>query len=182
MKNHKTPLTWQTVSSEQGDDLIIFKVRYDQVVNPLNQQTIKAVVLESNDSVNVIAITRNDQVVMVRQYRFGTQAESLEISGGFVDTGEENQIAAQRELREETGFTSENWEYLGWVYSNPVFMNSKVHHWVARNVERTEETQFDQGEMIELEVYPISMIKTFLNDGTITHPHTISAFAKYFGF
>lgn len=182
MKDNNTPLSWKTVSSEQGDDLIIFKVRYDQVENPINKHVVKAIVLESNDSVNVIAMTRNNQVVMARQHRFGIQGESLEIPGGFVDTKEKSQVAVQRELREETGFTSQDWEYLGWVYSNPVFMDSKVHHWVARNVERTELTQFDEGEAIQLEVYPISTIKTFLKDGTITHPHTISAFAKYFGF
>lgn len=177
-----TTLHWETIQSEQGEDLVIFNVRYDTVQNPRNQKQLRAVVLESNDSATVIAMTRNEQVLMIRQHRFGISGESLEIPGGFVDKGEDHSTAAQRELREETGFTSTEWEYLGFVYSNPVFMNSKVHCWLAKNVEKTMVPDEDEGEAIQWNVYPLHQIKTFLNEGHITHPHTIAAFAKYFKF
>ena len=182
MKDKPTTIHWETLGSEQGEDLVIFKARYDTVQNPRNNKQLRAVVLESNDSAATIALTRNEQVLMIRQHRFGISGESLEIPGGFVDAGEDSLTAAQRELQEETGFTSDDWQYLGFVYSNPVFMNSKVHYWLARHVEKTKTVAPDEGEALQLEVYPIFKIKELLNDGTITHPHTISAFAKYFGF
>ena len=182
MKKKSPHLNWETIASKKGEDLIIFNVRYDTVVNPMNDKQMKAVVLESNDAANIIALTRNEQVLLARQYRFGTQTISLEIPGGFVDEGEEHQQAAQRELEEETGFTADEWEYLGFSYANPVFMNSKVHHWVARNAERTNDLSLDRGEAIELLIYPLSEVKTMLNDGIIAHPHTIAAFARFFKF
>ena len=108
------------------------------------------IILASPDSVNVVPITKTGEIVFVRQYRFGTRSYTLELPGGIVDPGEDHGVAARRELQEETGFTSSSWEYLGKIGSNPVFMDSYVHHWLARDVELTHEVTLDAGEDVEM--------------------------------
>lgn len=171
---------WKTLKSEKGEDLIIFNVRYDHVVNPRNQTSMKAIVLESNDSANVVAITKTGKVLMVKQYRFGTQKITIELPGGFIDDKEDSSVAVARELQEETGYSSNDWTYLGRVESNPVFMNSYVHHWLAKGVSYQQLPQLDEGEDIQLMLLSVDEIKQHIKAGAIAHPHTISALARVF--
>lgn len=176
----KSPLIWKTLDSQKGPDLIIFKTRYDQVQNPRNNTKMKAVVLESDDAVNVVAITKEHKVVLVKQYRFGIGKVTIEIPGGFIDKGETDLIAAQRELSEETGFTSPQWKPLGKIESNPAFVNSYVYHWLATDVEPKTQLKLDEGEAIEIVEMNLEEIKQHIQNGSIAHPHTLSALARVF--
>ena len=80
---------YQRLKSERGPDLGIFKIRIDHQKNNRNQHVLKAVVLEAADSANVVAITPNKEIILVRQFRFGIGRETLEIPGGMVDKGED---------------------------------------------------------------------------------------------
>jgi len=176
---NKSP-KWKTISSKQGADLKIFQVRHDKILNPRNGKTIEATVLEAADAANVVAITPENKILMVQQYRFGTQKFTIEIPGGLVESGEPNLAAVQRELQEETGYTSTDWSFLGTVESNPVFMNSYVHHWLAKDVKRTDIPQLDDGEDIQILELTIEEIKEYIKAGKIAHPHTISALVRVF--
>lgn len=169
---------WQLLKSEEGIEIPLFKIRYDFQKNKRNGKVIKALVLESQDSVNVIAVTPKQRILLVQQLRFGIQKETIELPGGLVDTGESHKQAAVRELQEETGFTSENWKYLGAVQSNPVFMNSKIHHWLALDVKQTAEIELDDGEAIDLLEIPIPKVQQLVQKEKIQHPHTLSALAR----
>lgn len=168
------------MQSERGPDLTLFKVRYDYMQNPRNANTGKMIILEASDSVNVLALTTGQQVIFVKQYRFGIADYTLELPGGIVDPGEEVQTAGERELREETGYTGQSWQSLGKVGSNPVFMDNYIHHWLARDVEPTHQPQLDEGEEIELVFLSLDEVKNRLRDGRFLHPHTISALTRYF--
>lgn len=178
MTDHSTQ--WQCIKTEPGPDLILFRVRYDYMQNPRNASTGKMIILEANDSVNVVAITPQQQILFVRQYRFGIEDYTLELPGGIVDDGEEAKFAGIRELQEETGYTSRNWQSLGKVGSNPVFMNSYIHHWLARDIQLTNKVELDDGEDIELIYLPIEEVKKKLGDGQFLHPHTISGLTRFF--
>jgi ADP-ribose pyrophosphatase len=89
-------------------------------------------VLQCPDWVNVIAITEGGLFVLVRQHRFGTQADSLEFPGGLIDKGCSPIFSAMAELREETGFESDEWYSLGSYLANPGLQNNFVHSFVCK--------------------------------------------------
>ena len=94
---------WKLVDSEIDRDYTVFKIRADQALSPRTNRTGKFYTIETRDWVNIIAITENQEVVMIKQYRHGSKEVTLEIPGGLVDE-DHSEKAALRELMEETGF------------------------------------------------------------------------------
>lgn len=171
---------WNCVRSEPGPDLKLFKVRFDWKVNPRNAHTIKATVLESPDWVNVVAITPDEKVVIVRQHRFGTGRSTTEIPAGIVEPDESSGEAAIRELLEETGYTSDEWEYLGFVEPNPAFIDNRCHHWVARNARKTAEPALDQGEALTVATMSLDEIGEEIAQNRFRHSLAFTALAHLF--
>src|SRR5262245_59954402 len=100
---------WRKLGSRAIADFHIFKLRGDRKVSPRTGTEHEFYVLESRDWVNVIARTAEQQLVMIEQYRHGSNTVELEIPGGVMDPHETSPVtAAVRELREETGFEGEN--------------------------------------------------------------------------
>lgn len=172
---------WKCLQSEEGPDLRLFKARIDLMENPRNGLTAPRVVLNSKDAVNVVAVVDGTQIVFVRQFRFGTQTFTLEIPGGLIDEGENPKDAGVRELREETGYTASDMFPLGKIASNPVYMDAYVFHYQTTcSALQIRETEFDEGEDIEIVLLPIERVKEMLYSGSFEHPHTISALMYYF--
>ena len=108
----------------------------------------------NSDAVIVIPIRPDGSVILQRQYKHGGGEVVTEFCAGLVDKGEEPLAAAKRELREETGYTSDNFEHLHTVFSNPTGSRMRYHYFLARDVELTDETDFDEAEQIELVIVP----------------------------
>lgn len=166
--------SWELVRSEELADLRLFKARADYLKNPNNDKTVQVYVLSGNDSVTVMAMTKEGNVVLVDNFRFGTRSYLLELPGGMVDDGEDHQQAAKRELLEETGYASREWHYAGCVASNPVFMDSYVHHYLALDAEMVQPADLDDGEDIRVREMPLEEVRKLLFDGEFQHPHTVS--------
>jgi len=172
---------WFIEKSEHGPDLKLFEARFDFIKNPRNGITEKKVILSGGNAVNVIALTSSNEIVMVRQYRFGTASYTLELPGGLVDPDESLVKATERELEEETGYTcGEKLIPLGKIGQNPVFMDSYVHHFLALDVKLTKQQTLDDGENIEVILMPLEELKFRWQKGEIEHPHSVNALLRYF--
>lgn len=129
----------------------------------------EAFTVHCRDWCNVIAVTPDDHVVLVWQYRFGTDALSLEIPGGVIDDGETPLEAARRELHEETGYEAADFEPLLVVEPNPAIQNNRCFSFVARGARRTGVTRFDPMEEIETALVARNRVGALLDSGQITH-------------
>ena len=153
----------------------------------------RAVVLRSADWVNVIPLIEAEPgadgngatVVLIRQWRFGRAAESLEIPGGIVEPGEDARTAAARELHEETGYRAGTVERLGEVEPNPAILDNVCSLWLARDLVHTGDPVGDGSEEIEVVLVPLQEIPDLIARGDIRHSLVVTAFyffARRYGF
>lgn len=129
------------------------------------------------DWCNVIPITSDNELVMIRLQRFGIDAQSLEIPGGLIDPGEEPILAAGRELLEETGYVSDEVTPLGVVHANPALQPTRLHMFVARNCRLSKGGQsLDELEDCEVVLVPLNQVDDLFRQGRITHALIWTAF------
>jgi ADP-ribose pyrophosphatase len=170
---------WERKYDEEIQDYHIFKIRRHTAMSPRTGKPDRYVTLEAPDWVNVVAITGEGKLILVRQYRHGVDNYTLEIPAGMVEPGEDPLAAMRRELAEETGFVSDRWTKLGSVSPNPAYQGNLCHHYLAMQCGREGEQQLDAGEDIAVIVVPIPEVALMLREGTINHALAISAFFGY---
>ena len=128
------------------------------------------------DWVHVLAVTPDRELVMVEQYRHGSNTVELEIPGGIMDATDTSPVATGvRELREETGFEGESARLLGGVYANPAIMSNTCHMVLVENCALKHEVEFDSGEDIVTRLVPISEVGQMVAAGKIRHPLVVVA-------
>lgn len=163
------PRPWKRLRTVRSEDYQILQVREDIFADPRTGEEHPRVIIDADEWANVVAITPDDKVVLLRQWRFGSQAEGLEIPGGVVDKGETPQQAAVRELEEETGYRPETIEPVGWLWSNPAHFTNRQHTFLARGCERAHEGTPDASEDLVVELVPRADIPGLIRRGEIRH-------------
>jgi ADP-ribose pyrophosphatase len=133
-----------------------------------------------NDWINIIPLTTDHQVVMVRQYRHGSREVTLEIPAGFIDPGDTPQRAAERELLEETGYQAEEYFEIGVLSPNPAFFSNRCYTFIARHIEKVGVPMLDQTEDIEVVLFPIADVPKLIAGRKIINPIVVTAFYWYF--
>ena len=165
-----------TQSIHQTRVFTLLEQRSSSIINPEKEGVFS--VLDAPDWVNVIAITPDDHVVMIRQYRQGTRDITLEIPGGMVDPGEDFMTAGLRELKEETGGVGVHAEQIGVVAPNPAIQRNHCGTILVRDVILGEQ-ELEGNEEIEVVLYPLSEVNNLIRSGEITHSLVIAAFHYY---
>ena len=170
-------LRWRRKGTVPGADYGVFRSGFVDAEHPHTGDTKRFSVLSMGDWVNIIALTPDDRIVVLRQYRPGTDSICLEIPGGMIDPGEQPDVAAARELVEETGYVAKHWRELGRVSPNPALQGNNLYTFLALDAERTEAPSPDGGEVLDVETMSLAEITTLLKDGAIDHALVVVAFA-----
>jgi 8-oxo-dGTP pyrophosphatase MutT (NUDIX family) len=125
-------------------------------------------VLEYPDWVNVLALTEDNKVILVKQYRHALGQIGIEVPGGVIDEGETPEEACRRELLEETGYVFEQYHYLGKICANPATTTNFTHMYLATGGKKVAEQQLDDTEEVEVLFHSIDEVKELLFQNSIT--------------
>lgn len=169
---------WKILQQEDIFKNPWYHLRKDVVQLP-NEQIIDDYFVSVRPEVALVfAITENQKVLLVKQYKHGIQQVVIELPGGFFDEKDESaQNAALRELQEETGYSTDSIEYLGNLSDNPTKDTNSIHLFIAKNCKRTSLQNLDSTEFIEVLEVNLNQIKKLVLNREI---HISSSVATIF--
>lgn len=169
------PGAWERLGDNTVDNFRIFQVRRSRFRHTRENRESEFVVIDANDWVNVVALTPQHEIVLVRQFRFGRHDFFLEIPGGMIERGEDPVVAGVRELREETGYEGTAARLLGSVHPNPAIQSNTMHVVLVEGARRVGPPNFDVNEEIETSLVPAARIMECVREGRITHSLVLNA-------
>lgn len=160
-------LTWELVESRKDRSYALFSVAVNRSRSPRTGKIHEFQVINSPPWVAIMPITRDGQLVMVKQYRHGTGELSLEPPGGLVKDGQTPEQSAWEELEEETGYKGSSLELLGWMHPLPALFTNRFYVYLARDVTPTGHLNPDDTEEMETVLVPIRQVRDYIRDGRI---------------
>ncbi len=166
---------WSVVSEEQLGRYSIFTLSRRLQRSADTGREHAFLCLEVPDWINIIAVTTDQQLILIEQYRPGTDRITLEIPGGAVDPGEEPLPAAARELEEETGYRAAELRLIGMVEPNPAFQDNRCWTYLAVGCTPGGTAEPDPSEEIQVRLESLADFTRLIDDGTIRHSLVIAA-------
>ena len=144
------------------------RLRIDKCELP-NGNLLDATIFEFRTWANVLALTKDREAILVRQYRHGVCDVLLELPGGVVEEEEDPLEGARRELLEETGYTAPNIIPVGKIYPNPALQTNTLYSFLAFDAERVSGQNLDAGEDIEVQLVPLEELIAIAKRGDFRH-------------
>ncbi len=171
---------WPLLESEVLHSFPIYDLRRDRRRSPRTGKVHEFLVLDSMDWVNVVPVTPEGRIVMIRQFRHGTASPVWEIPGGMMDPGDETALeAARRELVEETGYEPEAMRFLGAVHPNPAIQNNLCLTFLAERARLRRAQRLDTSEDIRVQEVPWPEVRRMIDEGEISHSLVLNAIFWY---
>lgn len=162
----------KTMKSERIFEGKVLNLRVDTIELP-NKKYSKREIIEHSGGVTVVAITDQNEIVLVKQYRKAIEDFLLELPAGKLEYGENPLECGKRELKEETGYTSDNFELLCETYSSPGYSTEKIYIYLAQDLKEGE-SELDEGEYLEVEKIDIKQVIKMIEDNKLTDSKTIN--------
>ncbi len=173
-------LPWTRQTTRFLADFRIFTIRSDVKTSPRTGHQHDFFVIDCPNWVNVVAVTTDRQLVMVEQFRHGTDTVDLEIPGGVIDRTDASPLeAGVRELREETGYEGSGARLIGDIRPNPAIMSNLCFTLLVEDCERKHATQLDHGEDIACRLVDLEEIPRLVAQGVIRHSLVVTALYFY---
>jgi ADP-ribose pyrophosphatase len=169
------PARWQKLTDTLLTPTRVFDLHRTRFRHPVRETERDFVVIHPPDWVNVIALTPDHRIVLVRQFRFGIDAFSLEIPGGMMEPGEDPLATGVRELREETGYAGAPARRLGSVHPNPAIQSNRCHFLLVEQAVVATGMDWDPDEEIEVTTLPVDEVLALARSGGITHGLVLDA-------
>lgn len=160
----------KTVASESVYKGRIFEVTKDKALLE-NGKEVQRDVVHHSGGVTVIPVTENEEILMVRQYRYPHHKVMLEIPAGKLEPGEKHYDCGKRELLEETGCTCKNYEYLGEIVPTPAYVSEVIHLYIASGLEFSQQ-DLDDDEFLDVVKVPLDKAVEMVLNGEITDSKT----------
>lgn len=164
------------VSSEYVFDGKLLHV-YNDVVSLPNGKTSSREYIKHQGAVAVVPVTDDNEIIVVRQYRYPIERVTIEIPAGKLDKGEEPLAAAKRELSEETGVESADITYIGGLYPSVAYTDEMIHMYMAKNL-KYGEAHADDDEFLDVEKIPVDKFVEMIMNGEIMDSKTQAAVLK----
>lgn len=175
----KGPGDWKEIRRDRVADCRIFEVERSIARSPVDQTEHEYFRVRSPDWAQIVPVTPEGEVVMVRQYRHGASKQVLEIPGGLVEPGEAPVDAAIRECLEETGYAAESVVGLGSLNPNPAIHDHRLHSFYATGVRRVAEIQQTPTEQTTVELLPLAEIRERVLAGEIDHMLVVATLWRF---
>lgn len=172
--------SWESLGSSPVGDFRIFTLRNDRKISPRTGREHDFYIIEAVNWVTVVALTTNGRLVMIEQFRHGSNTTELEIPGGMIDAEDADPVAAgMRELREETGYEGRNARLIGQIYPNPAMMNNICYTVLVEECELRHKVELDAGEDLVTRLVAPGEISNLIRGGQIGHALVVVALYYY---
>lgn len=176
----KDPMQWEVLESEYLFKRPWLTARREHVKLPTGAEIQDFYILEYPDFCNVIAITKEGQFVIERQYRHAQQITGYEIPAGCVEPGEDAMEGAKRELYEETGYSGGEWQHFMTISPNPGACTNYSHTFLAIGVEKVSTQHLEESEDIRIELFSEEEVFDMLQRGEFHQAMMVAPLWKYF--
>lgn len=174
---------WDTISKSELGDFKIFRAELIRRKHPLRNKESDFVILNSNNWANVVPVTKDNKILLIEQYRQGSDSITIEIPGGLVEIDELPIDAAKRECIEETGFSSsENLILIGECLPNPAFLNNHCYSYAWFGLEKLYDQNLDENEDIRVVKADYETVKEMIRTGKINHSIIVTALHYFFEY